>query len=179
MPMADLSSITGLPGVGVLLLDSGNRLLGFNDEAIQILSGSVSHADDEADFIEIEQLERILVAAKSGHGHFRSGRRTYGCQSIDVDRGVNGSGPITAILLNRICSTRPRFSQLAERYGLTPREVETVEFLAQGLSSKEIAHGMNISPNTVKAFIRTIMVKMQAPGRTAIVSIAMEHVCDC
>jgi len=43
-----------------------------------------------------------------------------------------------------------------------------VEYLLQGLTSKEIAARMNISPNTVKAFLRLVMVKMKVSTRSGI-----------
>ena len=43
-----------------------------------------------------------------------------------------------------------------------------MEFLIQGLSSKEIAYRMNISPNTVKAFFRLVMLKMEVSNRSGI-----------
>ena len=51
----------------------------------------------------------------------------------------------------------------AQQFGLTRREQETVELLTLGLTSKEIASRMNISPNTVKAFFRLIFGK-EIPG---------------
>jgi LuxR family transcriptional regulator, regulator of acetate metabolism len=51
---------------------------------------------------------------------------------------------------------------------LTQREKETVELLIQGLTSKEIATRMKISPNTVKAFLRIVMVKMGVSTRSGI-----------
>ena len=41
--------------------------------------------------------------------------------------------------------------------------------LLQGLTSKEIAVRMGISPNTVKAFLRLVMVKMGVSTRSGIV----------
>jgi two-component system nitrate/nitrite response regulator NarL len=58
---------------------------------------------------------------------------------------------------------------LAEQFRLSQRERETVEYLLHGLTSKEIATRMNISPNTVKVFVRLIMVKMGASTRSGIV----------
>ena len=42
-------------------------------------------------------------------------------------------------------------------------------YLLQGLSSKEIANRMNVSPNTVKAFLRLIMIKTGVSSRSAVV----------
>lgn len=60
-------------------------------------------------------------------------------------------------------------AEIAERFGLTTREQETVRFLLEGLTSKEIAERMKISPNTVKAFIRLVMVKMGVSTRSGII----------
>jgi len=51
----------------------------------------------------------------------------------------------------------------------TRREQEVLEYLLQGLTSKAIANRMNISPNTVKAFLRMIMIKTGVSSRAAMV----------
>jgi DNA-binding CsgD family transcriptional regulator len=48
-----------------------------------------------------------------------------------------------------------------------------LEYLLKGLSGKEMAIRMNISPNTVKAFVRLIMIKMGVSSRSAIVARAL------
>jgi len=45
-----------------------------------------------------------------------------------------------------------------------------VELLLQGLSNKEIANRMNISPNTVNTFFRLIMIKMGVSSRSGILA---------
>ena len=52
---------------------------------------------------------------------------------------------------------------------LTRRERQVVEFLIQGLTSKEIANRMKISPNTVKVFLRMVMVKMGVSTRSGVI----------
>jgi DNA-binding CsgD family transcriptional regulator len=61
----------------------------------------------------------------------------------------------------------------SERFHLTDREEEVLQFLLEGLTSKEIADRMAISPNTVKAFLRLIMIKMGVSTRSGIVGKAM------
>jgi DNA-binding CsgD family transcriptional regulator len=56
-----------------------------------------------------------------------------------------------------------------ERYEFTPREREVVWCLMEGLTSKQIATQMGISINTVKAFLRIVMVRMEVTTRSAIV----------
>lgn len=61
------------------------------------------------------------------------------------------------------------FSEVTERFHLTLREREMVGLLTFGLTSKEIADRMNISPNTVKTFFRLVMTKMGVSTRAGIV----------
>jgi DNA-binding CsgD family transcriptional regulator len=60
-------------------------------------------------------------------------------------------------------------AQASQQFNLTVREREALEYLMQGLSSKEIADRMNISSNTVKTFLRLIMIKMGVSSRMAVV----------
>ncbi len=70
-------------------------------------------------------------------------------------------------------------SPVSERFNLTPRERDALEYLLQGLSNKEIANRMNVSPNTVKAFLRLIMLKMEVSSRAANVHSAAEAGAPC
>jgi len=60
-------------------------------------------------------------------------------------------------------------STVAAQFHLTAREQETLLFLAEGMTSKEIANQMGISPHTVSAFFRLIMSKMQVSTRSGII----------
>ena len=77
--------------------------------------------------------------------------------------------PAFAVMLERdAASSFSALTEISQEFDLTQRERETVEFLMQGLTSKEIATRMNISPNTVKAFLRLVMVKMKVSTRSGI-----------
>lgn len=54
----------------------------------------------------------------------------------------------------------------AER--LTRRESEVLALLRQGKPNKIIAHELNISPSTVKVFVRQILLKLHASNRTEV-----------
>ncbi len=49
---------------------------------------------------------------------------------------------------------------------LTPREMEVLQLLAEGLSNKAIAHGLDISEHTVKFHVNAILGKLGAQSRT-------------
>ena len=59
---------------------------------------------------------------------------------------------------------RPALADLEEP--LSPRELEVLGMLAEGLSNKLIAHTMRISEHTVKFHVTSIMAKLHAASRT-------------
>lgn len=52
---------------------------------------------------------------------------------------------------------------------VTARQHEVLDLLLQGLTNREIAERLVISEHTVRAHIRTLMDRFQAPSRTALV----------
>jgi DNA-binding CsgD family transcriptional regulator len=76
---------------------------------------------------------------------------------------------IFALLIERPIQLSLDTLRIAAKFQLTQRERETLEFLVQGYTSKEIARRMEISPNTVKAFIRIIMIKTGTTTRSGII----------
>jgi HD-GYP domain-containing protein (c-di-GMP phosphodiesterase class II) len=59
--------------------------------------------------------------------------------------------------------------------GLTPREVEVLRLLAQGLSNKEIAERLVIAPKTAGNHIEHIYAKIDASSRATASLFAMQH----
>lgn len=54
---------------------------------------------------------------------------------------------------------------------LTPREVEVLDMLAEGLGNKAIAKRLNISDHTVKFHVSSIFTKLNASSRTEAVTL--------
>jgi DNA-binding CsgD family transcriptional regulator len=61
-----------------------------------------------------------------------------------------------------------------ERFGLTPRELEILRLIAEGLSNREIAERVHVSENTVKTHSTNLFAKLNARRRTQAVQIAKE-----
>ncbi len=55
-------------------------------------------------------------------------------------------------------------------YHLTQREQEALSGILVGLSTRDLARQMEISPNTVKTFLRLIMIKMGVSTRAGILA---------
>jgi DNA-binding CsgD family transcriptional regulator len=94
----------------------------------------------------------------------------YSCR-IFVMTPQNGavSQPLLAIHMKREKSVGEAVRRVGRAYHLTAREQEAVVGIAMGLTSRQVADRMNISPNTVNAFLRLIMVKMGVTTRAGVV----------
>ncbi len=62
----------------------------------------------------------------------------------------------------------------ARRMGITPREMEILEAIAEGLSTREIAARLFVSENTVKTHSSRLFDKLGARRRTQAVQMAKE-----
>lgn len=58
---------------------------------------------------------------------------------------------------------------------ITPRQLEVLWLLADGLAEKEIARNLGISRNTVKLHIRNICLVLSARSRTHAVAVALRE----
>jgi len=70
-------------------------------------------------------------------------------------------------------STEPLSPPMYEE--LTAREVEVLRLLAMGLSNKQIAERLVLSPHTVSGHIQSIFGKLGLNSRSAATRYALEH----
>jgi len=161
---------------GFLLMNSSLSPLSFNDEAVQILS----YPDNVAilansELLLTEKIRSSLIARPSeGEPAFvkelQSGRRRYFCRVFLIDsHAKKPSQPSVAFLLERGPAGLVPLAQVCKQFNLTPREQEVLQYLLQGMRNKEIADRMDVSPNTIRAFLRLIMIKTGVSSRSAIV----------
>ncbi len=68
---------------------------------------------------------------------------------------------------------RPKAAVL-EHLGITPRELEVLEWMARGLSNQEIADRMFVSLNTVKTHASNVFAKLGVQRRTQAIQQAKE-----
>ena len=170
---------------GLIVVDGSLSVVASNAEALQILTfpdrpEKIRHLDTWlANRVRFNLVER--QAPTQVVGEFHSAKRTYLCRSFPLDLARNnkpenhkgnGSGQsegLLVVMLERRSNEAVSIAEITARYGLTAREQETVQFLLEGFTSKEIAQRMKISPNTLKAFIRLVMVKMGVSTRSGII----------
>jgi DNA-binding CsgD family transcriptional regulator len=159
---------------GLILVDSLGRPLYYNCEAMTVLTyARQGKKPENVEDLLLNELQMMLPYrgdATRDVSEFASGRRRYVCRLFALTSSAGKrSGGITAVLLERDSARVTSFSKIIERFHLTVREQEMVGLLTLGLTSKEIADRMNISPNTVKTFFRLVMTKMGVSTRAGIV----------
>ena len=118
----------------------------------------------------------------------RIGARGYLLKNINVDflldsirRAVDGdsvlSPEMTAKLVARLRSPESS-KQSTEIESLTPRERETLAWLAKGVSNKHIARGLDVAESTVKVHVQSILRKLNLSSRVQAAVYAVEHGLD-
>ena len=102
-----------------------------------------------------------------------------------VRRVARGEHPINESLTNRHKLAEhvlQQFQELtskseAEQYisPLTPREIEILDYIAQGFLNKQIAAELGISEQTIKNHVTSILRKLNANARTEAVVVAIKQ----
>ena len=179
--MSEGVCLAGEPAAGFLLLALDLKPIYANAEALQILAyPDPPESMEPLDGFVSDKIRSVLCAEGDGvhyafAAEFLSGRRRYACRAFSLTPHSNTAPdhPALAVVLERSGRLTFDASQVAKQFHLTPREQETLRYLTQGLTNKEIGHRMNISPNTVKAFLKLIMMKMGVSTRSGIIGRTM------
>jgi DNA-binding CsgD family transcriptional regulator len=166
---------------GLILIDSSFTPIACNQEGAAILTYPHKPNAQRIDTLSVPQeiLDEIrrhrLVRSLSVVIPFPAGRREYICHAFPVNFCTWSTQPIFALVLQRNSSADETVYRMAAQFNLTEREREALQGVSVGLSSKELAERMQISPNTVKAYLHLVMVKMGVSSRAGIVAKILEH----
>jgi DNA-binding NarL/FixJ family response regulator len=72
---------------------------------------------------------------------------------------------LTAVLSRRFAVVK-NFMKKSEVKKLSPREIEILPLLADGLRYKEIADELNVSIETIRTHVRNMYIKLEVSSRT-------------
>lgn len=172
----DTNRVPTFPVPGLILLGPGNTQVACNAEAVRILAyPATTVSSKRVNALIAEKIPQAMQNIGDGPegihviSELMSGRRRYICSRYTLD--MHGPQPLrtTAILLERAGSPDVTMYELFNRFNLTARERQAVSYLVKGMTSKEIAQQMGISPNTVKSFLRLVMTKAGVSTRAGLI----------
>ena len=159
--------------VGLVLMDSSLNIMASDWGAASILN----HRNQPGATLCLpEEILELLRNRKPNDRspvkmHLRMEKTEFFCRIylLESHEGLMGQ-PMVALHLERDSSANDAICEIVKKYHLTGREQEVLRGISLGLATKELAERMNISPNTVKAFLRLVMIKMGVTKRAGIVA---------
>lgn len=127
----------------------------------------------------------VMSAADSVVGAIRAGAQGYLLKGGSVEstaaaiqQTLDGAYPISpavARTLFRLAGAPKPQDASAEAFGLTPRELEALRLLSSGLSYKETAREMGVTPSTLQSYVRQIYRKLDVHSQVQATLVARQH----
>ena len=78
-------------------------------------------------------------------------------------------------IAQRVAAAREKVASRNPIEQLTPRELEVLRALAEGLASNEICERLYIAPNTLRTHVQNIMSKLRVHSKLEAVAVALRH----
>ncbi len=122
----------------------------------------------------------VVTAVEAGADGYVLKDSSVGTLAAQLTAVMAGDAPISpgiARHLLRRFRTEAKDMKAARRAdaALTPREVQMLECLAQGLSYKEVANRFDLSVHTVGDYVKTLYRKLRVRSRGEAVNVALKH----
>jgi DNA-binding NarL/FixJ family response regulator len=155
------------------------------DVVVVDLAGSGSVAAITALTAEVPRFPVLALGAAPDHGDALAAVRAGAAGYL-----VTGTGPTELVAaVRRMAAGEPVFSQglaaelLDERgrvtagggVALTDRETEVLRLVVEGLTARQIATRLVLSPRTVENHVQHLLRKLRLPNRAALVRWAIEN----
>jgi DNA-binding NarL/FixJ family response regulator len=169
-----------LPGCAVVVQGSGELLFeaaaGLLEVPADLIIWDAGWGADEKESEErLDGVMPILALVTDEEGAaavWRLGARSVALRDMDEGRlaaAVMGAAAGLVVLAPSLVAALTRGETAADAVSgidLTPRELEVLALLAEGLTNKAIAHQLTISDHTVKFHVNAILNKLDAQSRT-------------
>ena len=164
---------------GVVIIDASGEILFINDEARAIFatfsSKGISSDNDPS------ALDKAIVDSITQHLGSLSVNEatcllcpetnvTYALRTLSLHKPRKKGNPCIMVLIEGVTIHRKfDIEAVRKQFGLTKRETEVTFCLTKGLTNKEIAKTLSLSPETVHDYIKSIMTKLKTATRAGIV----------
>ena len=129
-----------------------------------------AHASRVAIRLGLQGERVVLILSDDGMVTLDEEVLPAGCRQIEQLGGIveTGVGLHGGLELTISFATEPPVQ-------LTPREMEVVQLLAEGLSNKQIAQRLSVSPRTVNFHLDNVYSKLHVTSRTEAAVYALRH----
>jgi len=124
-------------------------------------------------FEDDEKLFKCLCAGANGYLL----KKTPPAKLFDaIQEVLEGGAPMSPSIAQKVLSTF-RTKESTNKYSLTPREIEVLQWLVKGYSIKLIAVEMNLAFDTIRSHLKNIYQKLHVNcGKEAIVKALSERI---
>ena len=139
-----------------------------------------THGLHKSDGAELDHLltntgAKVLIYSRDMRPDLRARALAKGAHAW-VSMSIRAEQLVEAIELTAAGRPLPQQEEwLGQDAGLSPREVETLALITQGLSNQEIADRLFMTINTLKSHIRQAYRKIGASSRAQAVAWCMQH----
>jgi DNA-binding CsgD family transcriptional regulator len=152
----------------LLLLDSECKIVLGETEAVRALLPDVAFGSDGRAQLSPELRELVMERIASIGSH-DSAILAFGNVVL---RLVPLTGPLGTFTAITIEGTRRREDLASQKkaYRLTPREVDVLKLILQGLRASEVARALNITKNTANDYFKSLLRKTESRNRSEMIS---------
>lgn len=162
---------------GVVILDASGEILYLNQEASSILSTFCSDSTSS----DPSHINKVILDALQENPGSLSGptstiiqcpetESTYSLRAMPLDKPHKKGKSCIMVLIEGVTIHRKfDMNVVQKQFGLTKRETEVTFCLTKGLTNKEIANLLSLSPETVHDYVKQIMKKFNTTTRAGIV----------
>src|SRR2546421_4454514 len=177
--------LSAIPFVGEVWIrntwDSVEQVVDANDVDVVILHETDAYSLRDGAVDAVRRRAKVLVLLEdcdatkifdrqlSPDGLLVEGDLTRDSLTDALERIVAGGIPmptgLTRELIERAAAPAPSPLRHRAAQNLTPREMETLALLAEGLGNKQIARRLQISSHGVKRIVASLLLKLDSPNR--------------
>jgi len=165
-----LNVVLDLLPVGALVVDSAGRLLTSNAAARALFDGpGVPSRVVESCVRALRsgtEVESSIVANANGSG------LTLRLAPAEVGEDESESAPSVIFLVPTGKPVAIKTGMLQKRFGLTAAQMKVVEYVCGGMTNREIAGELGLSPETVRKHVASVFARTGVNKRSALVALA-------
>ncbi len=122
-------------------------------------------------FTVYEDTDQIFKALSAGASGYLLKRLTPVKLLQAIEEVHEGGSPMSSSIARKVVASFQTTDAASEKQvHLSPREQTVLDFLAKGLTYKQIAHELQISIDTIRTYLRRIYEKLHVQSRTEAVA---------